>query len=82
MVPWVIGNLSLARCTFVQNELVHSLAEDLTPVNKVNNRNVNYLKILKTHRGPTTAHGPRVESPGIDTVWQQLHSFHIFVCYD
>jgi len=39
---------------FVQNELVHSLAEHLTPVNvnKVNNLNVIFLKILKTHRGP------------------------------
>jgi len=52
MLPWVIGNLFLARYTFVQNELVHLLAEHLTPVNKVNNLNVNYLKILKTHRGP------------------------------
>jgi len=63
MVPWVIGNLSLARYTFVQKELVHSLAEHLTPVNKVNNLNVNYLKILKTHRGPTAANGPRVWDP-------------------
>jgi len=38
--------------SYVQNELVHSLAEYLTPVNKVNNLNANYLKILKTHRGP------------------------------
>ena len=54
MVPWVwvIGNVTLARYTFVQNELVHSLAEHLTPVNKGNNLYFNYMKILKTHRGP------------------------------
>jgi len=52
MVSLVIGNLSLARSTSVWNELVRSLAEHLTLVNKVNNPNVNYLKILKTHRGP------------------------------
>ena len=52
IVPWDIGNLSLARYTFVQNELVHSLAKHLTQVNKVNNLNVNYLKTPKTHRGP------------------------------
>jgi len=60
---FVIGNMSLARYTFVQNELVHSLVEHLTPMNKVNNQNVNYLKILKTHRGPTAVHGPRVWDP-------------------
>ena len=38
---------------YVCTELVHSLAENYrTPVNKLNNLNVNYLKITKRHRGP------------------------------
>ena len=43
----------LAACTFVSKELVHSLADEFwTPMNKLINLNVVYLKLPKKHRGP------------------------------
>jgi len=42
-------------------ELVHSLAKHFQmPLNKLNNVNVNYLKIPKNHRGPHATLGPSV----------------------
>jgi len=52
-IIWAQGKSFLAASTFVSKELVHSLAEHFeTPVNNLNNVNVNCLKIPKKHCGP------------------------------
>jgi len=51
----------LAVSTFVEKELVHSLAEHFKkPVKKLNNLNANYLKIPKTSRAAPNALAGRV----------------------